>query len=59
VGESLKFLVGKTTLTLHIVAQAQKEGGIAAFIDAEHALDPFVKNYCFFATIHAKFVIIQ
>ena len=31
---------GKTTLTLHIVAQAQKAGGIAAFIDAEHALDP-------------------
>jgi recombination protein RecA len=31
---------GKTTLTLHIVAQAQKGGGIAAFIDAEHALDP-------------------
>ncbi|MDO5579699.1 MAG: recombinase RecA [Planctomycetia bacterium] len=31
---------GKTTLTLHIVAEAQKEGGIAAFIDAEHALDP-------------------
>ena len=31
---------GKTTLTLHIVAHAQKEGGIAAFIDAEHALDP-------------------
>ena len=31
---------GKTTLTLHVVAQAQKEGGIAAFIDAEHALDP-------------------
>ncbi len=31
---------GKTTLTLHIVAQAQKSGGIAAFIDAEHALDP-------------------
>ena len=31
---------GKTTLTLHIVAQAQKNGGIAAFIDAEHALDP-------------------
>jgi len=31
---------GKTTLTLHIVAQAQKKGGIAAFIDAEHALDP-------------------
>jgi recombination protein RecA len=31
---------GKTTLTLHVVGQAQKEGGIAAFIDAEHALDP-------------------
>jgi len=31
---------GKTTLTLHAVAQAQKLGGIAAFIDAEHALDP-------------------
>ena len=31
---------GKTTLTLHVVAQAQKAGGIAAFIDAEHALDP-------------------
>ncbi|MBF0117653.1 MAG: recombinase RecA [Desulfobacterales bacterium] len=30
---------GKTTLTLHIVAEAQKQGGIAAFIDAEHALD--------------------
>ncbi len=31
---------GKTTLTLHIIAEAQKQGGIAAFIDAEHALDP-------------------
>jgi len=31
---------GKTTLALHIVANAQKNGGIAAFIDAEHALDP-------------------
>lgn len=31
---------GKTTLALHIIAQAQKLGGIAAFIDAEHALDP-------------------
>lgn len=31
---------GKTTLALHIVAQAQKDGGLAAFIDAEHALDP-------------------
>lgn len=32
---------GKTTLTLHIIAEAQKKGGMAAFIDAEHALDPF------------------
>ena len=31
---------GKTTLTLHVLAEAQKKGGIAAFIDAEHALDP-------------------
>jgi len=31
---------GKTTLTLHVVANAQRKGGIAAFIDAEHALDP-------------------
>ena len=31
---------GKTTLTLHIIAEAQKRGGRAAFIDAEHALDP-------------------
>jgi len=31
---------GKTTLTLHIIAEAQRAGGVAAFIDAEHALDP-------------------
>ncbi len=31
---------GKTTLCLHIIAEAQREGGIAAFVDAEHALDP-------------------
>lgn len=31
---------GKTTVALHIVAEAQKSGGVAAFIDAEHALDP-------------------
>lgn len=31
---------GKTTLTLHIIAQAQKKGGQCAFVDAEHALDP-------------------
>lgn len=36
---------GKTTVALHIVAQAQKSGGAAAFIDAEHALDPsYAKN---------------
>jgi len=34
---------GKTTLALHVIAQAQKNGGLAAFIDAEHALDP---EYC-------------
>jgi len=31
---------GKTSLTLHIIAEAQKAGGVAAFLDAEHALDP-------------------
>ena len=31
---------GKTTLTLHVIAEAQKNGGVCAFIDAEHALDP-------------------
>ncbi|MGC7878193.1 ATPase domain-containing protein, partial [Desulforudis sp. 1190] len=31
---------GKTTVALHVVAEAQKNGGTAAFIDAEHALDP-------------------
>ena len=31
---------GKTTLTLHVIAEAQKSGGVAAFIDVEHALDP-------------------
>ncbi|MGL1922194.1 MAG: recombinase RecA [Hyphomicrobiales bacterium] len=31
---------GKTTLTLHLIAEAQKTGGVCAFIDAEHALDP-------------------
>ena len=31
---------GKTTLALHIIAEAQKKGGLAAFVDAEHALDP-------------------
>lgn len=31
---------GKTTLALHVIAEAQKAGGVAAFIDAEHALDP-------------------
>ena len=31
---------GKTTVALHVIAEAQKLGGTAAFIDAEHALDP-------------------
>ena len=35
---------GKTTLTLHVIAESQKEGGLAAFIDAEHALDPLYAN---------------
>lgn len=36
---------GKTTVTLHMIAEAQKRGGIAGFIDAEHALDPvYAKN---------------
>ena len=36
---------GKTTLALHAVAEAQKAGGEAAFVDAEHALDPeYAKN---------------
>lgn len=36
---------GKTTVSLHAIAEAQKQGGIAAFIDAEHALDPeYAKN---------------
>ena len=35
---------GKTTLTLHVVAEEQKKGGICAFVDAEHALDPAYAN---------------
>lgn len=36
---------GKTTVALHMIAQAQRQGGLAAFIDAEHALDPvYAKN---------------
>ena len=31
---------GKTTLALHVVAEAQRAGGMAAFVDAEHAIDP-------------------
>jgi recombination protein RecA len=37
---------GKTTITQHIVAEAQKAGGIAAFIDVEHALDPIYAGRC-------------
>ena len=37
---------GKTTVALHAIAEAQKQGGIAAFIDAEHALDPvYARNF--------------
>src|SRR5918912_3369100 len=36
---------GKTTLALHVIAQAQKQGGVAAFIDAEHALDPVYASH--------------
>ena len=40
---------GKTTVALHIVAEVQKSGGIAGFIDAEHALDPvYAGNICIF-----------
>jgi len=36
---------GKTTLTLHVIAEMQKQGGVCAFVDAEHALDPsYAKN---------------
>lgn len=36
---------GKTTLALHVVAEAQKQGGVCAFVDAEHAMDPeYAKN---------------
>ncbi len=35
-----KEMSGKSTLALHIIAQSQKKGGVAAFVDAEHALDP-------------------
>jgi len=37
---------GKTTLGLHIIAEAQKQGGIAAYIDVEHALDPIYSSHC-------------
>jgi len=37
---------GKTTLGLHIIAEAQKKGGIASYIDVEHALDPLYSSHC-------------
>jgi recombination protein RecA len=36
---------GKTTLALHVIAQSQRQGGVAAFIDAEHALDPVYASH--------------
>ncbi|MDU5310766.1 MAG: ATPase domain-containing protein, partial [Dialister sp.] len=36
---------GKTTLALHAIAEAQKAGGVAAFIDAEHAMDPIYAHH--------------
>ena len=36
---------GKTTLTLHAIAEVQKRGGVAAFVDAEHALDPGLRRF--------------
>jgi recombination protein RecA len=41
---------GKTTLALHVIAECQKIGGTAAFVDAEHALDP---SYGKFANNHS------
>lgn len=35
---------GKTTVALHIISEAQKQGGVAAFVDAEHAMDPIYAN---------------
>ena len=37
---------GKTTISQHVIAQAQKAGGVAAFIDVEHALDPSYAQKC-------------
>ena len=53
---------GKTTLALHVIAEAQKMGGEAAFIDAEHALDPVyakklgvdIDNFNCFSTRHRR-----
>ncbi len=43
---------GKTTLALHVAAEAQKKGGVAAFIDVEHALDPLWARRCGVDTEH-------
>ena len=42
---------GKTTLAIHAIAEAQKAGGIAAFIDAEHAFDSFYAHWGWMSTI--------
>jgi RecA/RadA recombinase len=46
---------GKTTLALTVIAQAQKRGGLAAFIDVEHALDPaYAKGWASILTIYSS-----
>ncbi len=50
---------GKTTLTLHVVAQAQRRGGYAAFIDAEHAFDPNYARQLGVDTSGARFKVSQ
>ena len=44
---------GKTTVTLHMIAEVQKRGGIAGFIDAEHALDPVYATISIFPSLTA------
>ena len=55
---------GKTTLALHVTAQAQKAGGLGAFIDAEHALDPhyasrYARSACVRVCAHPTCLILR